>query len=100
MKRIVITLLTDFRNPGGDLEEIEIGTVPKDMTRYELESAKRGWPKGEAAPTLMAMYLAWAALTRTGELDKSFDKFTDHVEAASTKAADVNPTRQAAGEDC
>lgn len=95
MQRIDITLVTDYRQPGL-MEEITVATSIRDVTRWELERARKNWPSQTDAPTLFMLYIAWAALTRTGEINTEFDSFADHVQLATADLEEVDPIRPVA----
>ena len=48
-----------------------------DLHRYEITAARKGWPPTESAPITFATFVAWAALTRQGDYNGTFETFAE-----------------------
>lgn len=48
--------------------EHTVRVLNADMVAFDRDRGRYGWPDGRTAPMLWATYLAWKALTRTGEV--------------------------------
>lgn len=87
---------------------LEVEAANPDYIRWELTAAKERWPiietnaAGEAqvrAPILYMTFLAWAALTRTGQYAGKWAEFseTDCESVTAGETADVDPTQPEPG---
>lgn len=80
-----------------------------DFIKWELTAAKERWPTVEViggegvmkAPMLMNTFLAWAALTRTGDYSGKWGEFSEHdclgVEVLADLEVDPTPPDHASG---
>lgn len=95
-----------LEQPDGQLAELVVQTDNRDYVRWDMTRNRKQWPELQAAPFLGQTFLAWAALTRAGDLPdgESFEDFQErclHVQAitadgdAATDEDDltVGPTR-------
>ncbi len=90
--RIVLDLTND-----GNLTEYTVQTDNRDAVRWDMTRGRENWPAADVAPMLWATFMAWSALTRTGEYSGKFVEFNDLcLEAAMTAPEngtdEVNPT--------
>lgn len=88
-----------------DDTEQEVCVLNVDMVAFDRERGKhRDWPSFEDAPIFWANYLAWHAMTRTGQIPAwTFTEFQGHalvvhmVSDDEEPAEEVDPTPSGAG---
>lgn len=95
MQSLTVTIATDLID--GTMREIDVRTDNRDSIRWDLRRGKEKWPPQTDAPTLFATFMAWSALTRTGEIAVPFEEFVDHTPYATARLDEVDPTRAATG---
>ncbi len=96
MQALVVTIATDLID--GTMREYDITTDNRDSIRWDLRRGKEGWPKQTDAPVLFATFMAWSALTRTGQITGTdFEEFVAAVPYATARLDEVDPTRAATG---
>lgn len=64
--------------------QYDVQTDNRDLVRYDLMKARKGWPTQREAPIVFMTAVAWAALKREGYT-------TDDVEAYMEKIVDITP---------
>lgn len=70
--RLVVTLDND--------EEYTIQTDNRDMVRFDMLRARKGWPTMQEAPFVFMTVLAWSCLAREGKLGSTdVDKELDRI---------------------
>ena len=57
---------------------VDVRIVYADRIRHETTARKRGW-RAEDAPTRAAGFLAWAAATRLGLVDLTYEEFVEQL---------------------
>lgn len=78
-----------------DSEPIIVDARQQDMLLWEETSHKHHWPAADAAPFLVAWFIAWAALRRTNTLPADMTKWEDF----KAKAFGVGPQSAASTDD-
>ena len=73
---------------GDDLVEIITQTDNRDAVRWDMTRGRKNWPNGTDAPILWITFLAWSALSRSGDFEGDFAKFNEVT--LSIRAVDVN----------
>ncbi|WP_311878680.1 hypothetical protein [Microbacterium forte] len=80
MKRM--TLAVELEQPGtDDTIEYTVEGDNRDMVRFDLIRARKGWPGSSDAPILWATVVAYFALRRSGEVPESetVEQFIDRA---------------------
>lgn len=82
----------------GTYLEAAVQADNRDLVRWDMTRGRRQWPQATDAPFLWSTFLAWAALTRAGDITEDFDTFEGRCLQASArdKTATPDPTQTAA----
>lgn len=57
--------------------ELDLEVANPDMVRWDMTSAKHGWPAMDKAPMLWATFVAWRAAVRTGVYSGSWEDWSN-----------------------
>lgn len=102
MKRM--TLAVELEQPGtDDTIEITVQGDNRDMVRFDLIRARKGWPGSSDAPILWATVVAYFALLRGGDIPstETVEQFIDraiNVTYLKDDGSPVTPEDALAGE--
>ena len=50
-----------------------------DQIKFELNACRKGWGTYEENPVIFGSFVTWAALTRTGQIDMTWDAYNEMV---------------------
>lgn len=85
--------------PDGTFLEAAVQTDNRDAVRWDMTRTRRQWPAIGDAPFLWGTFMAWAAMTREGDISEDFDSFNARCLQASARSdaetRPVDPTRPA-----
>lgn len=75
-------------NPGGDMTEVIVQADNRDLVRWDVTRARKGWPEFSDAMFLWSTFLAWSVMHREGHTTLKLDDFLDTCVQASPVPAD------------
>jgi hypothetical protein len=81
---------------------LTVQTLNRDLLNWDRTRAARKWPTAEETPSVWITYLAWAALTREGQIPKmTLNEFEDKALSAQPNGPEdggdgVGPTHEGA----
>lgn len=81
-------------DPAKGAVEVVVQTDNRDLVRWDVTRARKGWPEFKDSPFLWLTFLAWSVMQREGHTSLKLDAFLDTcVEASAVKSdgEDVDP---------
>lgn len=90
MKLLTPRIRVTVENRDGTASEYTVQTDNRDLVRWDLTRSRKQWPDPGAAAFLWLTFLAWAALTRSGETEDKFEDFAERCINVRTVDADDN----------
>ncbi len=77
-----------LRKAGGDMTEVIVQADNRDLVRWDVTRARKGWPEFSDAMFLWSTFLAWSVMHREGHTSLKLDDFLDTCVQASPVPAD------------
>ena len=75
--------------PGRDAVEVIVQTDNRDLVRWDVTRARKGWPEFQDAMFLWSTFLAWSVMQREKQTSLKLDDFLDQCVEASPLAAET-----------
>lgn len=72
--------------------EVIVQSDNRDLVRWDVTRARKGWPEFKDSPFLWLTFLAWSVMQREGHTTLKLDQFLDTcVEASAVKKDGDDP---------
>ena len=75
-------------DPAKGMVEVVLQTDNRDLVRWDVTRARKGWPEFKDSPFLWLTFLAWSVMQREGQTTLKLDAFLDTCTEASAVKKD------------